>query len=375
MKILPSLAALLLLSAAASAQLNSAPQKTAVSTPSHEAQLTPIPLTSTGTMNVPSEMGRAFMFPSKCDEDGNLFIREFAGSRAQLGPVVKINPKGEHKALFDPAAFLQPTVDRADAFSPAPDGGLYQIAQKGIEKPEIYVLRFSSDGSPSSSVRLAADLEVYTFAAFPSGNFLISGVKRDVRGAKDRGKTFTAVYSADGRFLKQLSFESSNTNNDKPNSAGAGASPAAAPKAGEKEDEKEAPLLDLSAAEAGKDGNLYVMRPSSPPAVYVITPEGKIIRTLTITVSQKDVQPTAFYISGNQLAISFSGDQNQLQTLEIVDAQTGRTIRLYSYDPSLAGSDSNMVPAFGCFDANGGTFTFLALTEGSGLQIIRAGAR
>ena len=228
MKILSSLAALFFLSSAAFAQLNSAPQKTGVTTAngaSHEAQLSPIPLTSSSTLNVSSEMGRAFMFPSKCDADGNLFIREFAGIRPQLGPIVKIDAHGKRAALFDPAAFSQPSVDRADSFSPAPDGGLYQIAQKGTrmgdqdvnEKPQIYVLRFSSDGSPLSAVRLDADLEVYTFAAFPSGNFLISGVKRETKDPKDQGRTLTAVYSADGRFLKQISFESATTEKDKTN--------------------------------------------------------------------------------------------------------------------------------------------------------------
>ena len=117
------------------------------------------------------------MSGSKCDGDGNLYIRKFATDRPLLGPVVKIDPDGKRVALFDPAAFSQLALDRADAFSPASDGGMYQVAQSGVLKPRIYVLHFSSDGSTSSPTLLAADLEVYTFAAFASGSFLVSGVR------------------------------------------------------------------------------------------------------------------------------------------------------------------------------------------------------
>jgi hypothetical protein len=97
--------------------------------------------------------------------------------RPLLGPIVKIDPGGKRTAVFDPAAFSQLGLDRADAFSPAPDGGIYQIAQSGVVKPRIYVLHFASDGSASSPALLDADFEVYTFAAFAEGNFLVSGVR------------------------------------------------------------------------------------------------------------------------------------------------------------------------------------------------------
>src|SRR5712671_8155525 len=164
------------------------------------------------------------MFPAKCDADGNLYVRKYATDRPLLGPVVKIDPDGKRTSLFDPAVFSQLALDRADAFSPASDGGMYQIAQSGVLKPRIYVLHFSSDGSAASPTRLDADFEVYTFAAFADGNFLASGVKRDVQNKNDRGRNFTAVFSADGRELAQLSFqapqESAKASAKKPNTTG-----------------------------------------------------------------------------------------------------------------------------------------------------------
>ena len=317
------------------------------------------------------------MSGSKCDGDGNLYIRKVATDRPLLGPVVKIDPDGKRVALFDPVAFSQLALDRADAFSPASDGGMYQVAQSGVVKPRIYVLHFSSDGSTSSPALLAADFEVYTFAAFASGNFLASGVERDLQNKNDRGRNFTAVFSADGRELAQLSFEESRG----PRKAGAkpntgGSQPAAAQTKAQSEAqnevqndaEKAAPGLDLADAEVGSDGNLYVMRRSSPALVYVIAPSGKIMQTLKIAAPLPGSAPNAFHVSANRLAISFGNEESQSQTIVVADAQTGRRIASYS-DPT------GLETSFACYSANEGVFTFLKLGEGNALEVIRAEAQ
>lgn len=309
------------------------------------------------------------MSPAKCDADGNLYIRKFAVDRPLLGPVVKIDSDGKRSALFDPAAFSQLLLDRADAFSAAPDGGMYQIAQSGVLKPQIYVLHFSSDGSPASAVKLDAEFEVYTFAAFEDGNFLLSGVQRNVQDQKDRGRNFTAVFSADGRELAQLTFA-------KPSSAAKSAAQVGA-KTGaggkntsevKKSSDKPGPMLDGADAELGSDGNLYVMRGSSPARVYVIASSGRVMKTLKVGTAARGGAPAAFHVSGNRLAISFWNDEDDSQTVVIADAQTGRKIASYA-DPTGLG------PSLACYSANDGVFTFLKLSEGNALQVIRAEAQ
>ena len=348
------------------AQADSAVAATTSKVPLSGSTLT---LRATSTLNIPSEMGGAFMNPAKCDAEGNLYIRKLAMDRPQLGPVVKISSDGQRAALFDPTAFSQLALDRADAFSPAPDGGMYQIAQSGVLKPRIYVLHFSSDGSAASPVKLDADLEVYTFAAFADGNFLISGVQRNVLDAKDRGHNFTAVFSADGRELAQLTFaEPSNSSKSAAHGtaksqAGGGTSPE-----GKKASDQAAPMLDLADAEVGSDGNLYVMRGSSPALVYVIASSGKVIKTLKVGAAPSGGSPAAFHVSGNRLAISFWNEEDQIQTVVIADAQTGQKIATYA-DPGGLG------PSLACYSANDGVFTFLKLGEGNALQVVRAEAQ
>lgn len=320
------------------------------------APISAIALHESSRKSIASEMGGAFMFPSKCDADGNLYIRKYATDRPLLSPVVKIDAKGKRVALFDPAAFSQLKLDRADAFSPAPDGGLDQIAAVGVSKPQIYVLHFSSDGSPSSPIRLDADFQPYQFAPFADGNLLASGFQRDPQNKSDPERAFTAVFSADGRLLAQLSFE------PLPEPAHAAAKSATG------ELQKPAPTLGLADAEPAPDGNIYALRRSSPALVYVISPAGKILRTLKVNAPAPGVMPNTFHVSANRLAVSFWDDNTHSHTLVVADAQTGRRIATYS-DPTGLG------PSFACYSADDGVFTFLHLGEGNTLEVIRAEAR
>lgn len=307
------------------------------------------------------------MLPSKCDEEGNLYIRKYATDRLLLGPIAKIDTDGKRTVLFDAAAFSQLGLDRADEFTPAFDGGLYQIAQKGVVRPEIYVLHFSPDGSPSSSVRLDADFEVYTFAAFPSGNFLVSGMEREATNAKNRGSAFTAVFSADGRMLTQLSLEASAKGGRETGTSKSGPQLRTGQTTPLNVIDDAVPALDLSGADAGRDGNLYAMRASSPVLVYVISPSGNILRTLKVRGLEASI-PSSFHVSGNQLAISFYDNQNKNQMIVIIDAQTGRRVAMYSDESGVAAS-------FACFSADDEVFKFLKLGEGNALEVIRAQAQ
>ncbi len=299
------------------------------------------------------------MFPAKCDADGNLYIRKYATDRPLLGPIVKIDPQGQRAALFDPAAVSQLKLDRADAFSPAADGGLYQIAAVGIAKPQIYVLHFSPDGSPSTPIRLDADFQPFQFAAFANGSLLASGFQRGPQNTSDRGRAYTAIFSGDGRLLARLSLD------PPPDTVHATAKSAGRPAISESP--TTAPMLDLSDSEPGPDGNIYALRRSSPALIYVISSAGKILRTLKIKPPVSGVMPNTFHVSHNRLAISFWDENTNSQTLVVTDAQTGRRVATYSDADTLG-------PSFACYAADEGVFTFLHLGEGNTIEVIRAQA-
>lgn len=363
-----------------------------------------MPLRITSSTNLTSDIGAVFMPPVKCDADGNLYIRKFALNRPH-GPVIKVDPSGKPTAVFDPAVFASLALDRVDAFSPAPDGGIYQVAQSGITKPRMYVLHYSSDGTPASPTRLDADFEIYTFAAFPDGSFLISGVQRDPMDKNDHGTGVTEVFSADGRELAKLSFpEPKAKSKPKPTSAPApkgadtkaadlkpvdttsakaAADPATKPadtaiaaptpppppatSRPANANAKPAGALDLKDAEISRDGNLYVMRTSSQALVDVISPAGKIMKTLKIAPPASPAVPNSFHVSENRIALLFEDAEQQTVAIAVVDAQTGRKIAAYSGSTDFG--------SFACYSANDGVFTFLKHGDGNTLELNRAEAQ
>jgi hypothetical protein len=354
-------------SAVSSASPSSALSEVATAAPVYEPL---IALQATSTTNLSSELGGAFHPPVKCDADGNLYIRRFALNRPR-GPVIKINSEGKPTALFDPMAFSELALDRVDAFSPAPDGGIYQIAQSGITKPRIYALHYSSDGSPSSSSRLEADFEVYTFAAFGDGNFLVSGTQRDPMDKSDHGHGVTAVFSPDGRELAPVTFQepkkgSHKTAIESGAKAGEGAPRQPVQTVASADTTRTAGALDLRDAELGRDGNLYVMRASSQVLVDVVSPSGKIVKTLKIAAPLAGGIGNSFHVSENRLALLFMNG-GESPSIEVVDGQTGRKISAYSVSSDLG--------TFACYSANDGVFTFLKHGDGNVIEMIRAEAQ
>jgi hypothetical protein len=347
-----------------------------------------IGLRVTSTITLSSEITGAFTPPVKCDVDGNLYIRKFAFNRP-LGPVVKIDPDGKPTGLFDPAVFGGLGLSRVDAFTPAPDGGIYQVAQtrpaaQSGAKPRVYVLHYSSDGSPASPSGLDADFEVYTFAAFTDGSFLVSGTQRDPMDKNDHGRGVTAVFSSDGRELAQVSFQepkkkaAKTVDSAAKSVAESGAKSGAASEQAQKDSASVASVpvetpaapaksgvaLDLKDAEVSRDGNLYVMRTSSQALVDIIAPSGKIMKTLKIATPLAGATPNSFHVSENRLAVLFMSNDEKTFAIDVVDGQTGRRIAAYS--------GSNDLGSFGCYSANDGVFTFLKHGDGNVIQVIRA---
>ncbi len=78
--------------------------------------------------------------------------------------------------------------------------------------------------------------------------------------------------------------------------------------------------------------------------------------------------PSGFHVSGNRLAISFSNEEDQSQTVVVADAQTGQKIASYA-------DATGMGTSFACYSANEGVFTFLRLGEANALEVIRAEAQ
>jgi hypothetical protein len=305
-----------------------------------------IPLREISRTELTSESGGAFMNGAQCDQEGNLYLRKVATDRPLLSPVVKINAEGKREASFNPAVFPDIGLSEALAYSPSASGGLFQLGQTAGVKPQIYVLRYSSDGSPATPTRLEDSFEARTFVAFSGENFLVSGTLRETSNPSDKGRAVTAVFSSDGRKLAELRF-------DKKGSQKTETTPVA-------------PNLDLSAAEAGADGNVYALRRSSAALVYVIGAAGNVVRTIKVNPPTPGAMPNSFHVSGNQIAVSFTGgDGEYSQKFVVADSQSGQVLRTFSQQ-GTTGSE------FACYSANDGEFTFVHLGENNKIELVHA---
>ena len=234
-------------------------------------------------------------------------------------------------------------------------GNHLYVSNWGGDAPAAGDPQAKSSGSP---IHIDADFQPFQFAAFADGSLLVSGFQRDAKNRSDPARPFTAVFSADGSMLAQISFEAASKSVAPP--AKAGGQPATSAT-------KSAPMLDLSDAESSADGNIYVLRRSVPALIYAISPAGKILRTLKINPPAPGQSPNTFHVSMNRLALSFWDESTSHQSLVVAELQTGRRIATYS-DPGTLG------PTFACYSADDGVFTFLNLGEGNTLEVIRADA-
>ena len=132
MKALFSAAVLLAIASSFTASGQTVSPKHSATNPT--AQESVFPLHETSAIKVNADLG-GVSSSAKCDADGNLYVPGIPAAGPLLASVFKIDPSGKVVATYNPKDFAQLALDRADTFTPASDGGLYQIAQKGTFRP------------------------------------------------------------------------------------------------------------------------------------------------------------------------------------------------------------------------------------------------
>jgi hypothetical protein len=302
----------------------------------------------------------------QCDAKGNLFLT--------LWGAVGEDPSDRPLLMFDNAGLLRATFASSrkdlglsrleDHFEPTallPDGG---VARLVWSKDMLSVARFTVDGKLESRTTLDPPAILpYQFAMFPSGEILVSGLEQNhSRHFLSAHKSFTAIYDAHGHLVKRLLFDE-----DAEIDAAAEAGDVRytfGPMAGNRG-------ISSGKARLGSDGNVYLMRRTSPAIVYVIAATGELVRTLTIEPGNIGQMPFGMQVADRRIAMEFSlhcsGDRCEGVSFTIADAVTGRKVADYA--------DDNVFGDFACYSAKPERFTFL-LTDGERkLRMVRAAAK
>lgn len=284
---------------------------------------------------------QSITLPIKCDSDGNVYLRNPSSSPSTLD-LIKIAKDGTEKATF--RYYEAPDLKRAfvEDFAVGDDGKVFELAQ--VSRENIYVLRFSSDGHLEGQVQLltTARFEPSQFVVTNDGSFFVSGTKLSSDGGAGRPLNF--IFNGSGKLVRELSLKGDVNIDASPKSAKGSTEPDSS--------------VRFGSALLGQDGNVYLMRATSPAMIYVVSPGGGVARILKVNPPAPKDLPVTMMINGPRLAIEFSApDATDIAstTIRVLNTSTAETIRDYKIVRELS-------QALACYADD--EFTFIGDTDG-----------
>lgn len=299
-----------------------------------------IGLVPTETVVFQGEPARAIGIPVKCDSDGNVYVHPY---QLRSPPLLRLSWDGKVASFSVTSVAGFERADDSD-FAVTPDGEVYEIVALNFD--ELFLLRFARDGQYASKTKLTPPLEPHQLAMFSGGNVLVSGFEwpapeeRGKPSTKLTSKPFTAIYDASGRLVKRLSLPMEGPTKG-PTKAKTG--PAADPRA----------EVALASAATGPDDNIYYLRRSVNPTVFVISSSGEAVRTVRIAAPGKGFESETIKVTAGAIVVHFVRDNPQTQNTDslfvVADWQSGKQTAVYTAPPELGS-------AFACYTPDGFTF-------------------
>jgi len=302
--------------------------------------------------------GGSFALPTDCDEQGRFYVKLVKPGTAMEGPLLRLSAKGVLEAKFDTSNEL------VNIYGVRPNGGAVMIHLDGGAK---VVDNFGPDGKHESSVRLERPPTPFfpsQIAVFRSGEILLAGVQYH-----PAYKASTAIYDPTGHLVKQFDLDG-DAEIERAVEAG-DARYTRSPGGGNE-------AISRSVAITGDDGLVYLMRATSPAAVYVISAAGEVVRKIVISAPTDNGLPDFWLrVAKNKLAVKFrSGCDRALgfhscegTEYTVVDATTGKRLADYAADKDAAGTTA-------CYDPDADRFfTFGLTSDQDHLEIVETGPK
>jgi hypothetical protein len=284
-------------------------------------QLKSLAATATTSTTIKFEGYSNFSLPSFCDDKGRSYVKLLQPGMGMDGPVFRISNKGTVEAEFDITGTL------GNTFAVRPNGG---IAAAHLDGKTKVIDNFDPDGQRDAEVRLESPPLPFfptQIAIFPSGGILLAGTQY-----RTRDQASAAVYDHAGHLIKQLVLEGD-------------AELGRTIQAG---DHKPSPASRVdnssilrSVAITGDDGNVYLMRATSPPTIYAISSTGEVVRKIVVQGPAGAGWPKfGIRVIKNRLVVEFyrectnSLDSNSCKgtVFSVLDTSTGKPLANYSLE-------------------------------------------
>lgn len=331
---------------------------------------------------VSSELNRPIYNPVRCDAKGNIYARIYAPG--QVEPVLRVDPRGQTTKL----SFAQDT-DLRDAtaydFAVNADGEVFQAPYAdGVG----YLVRYSADGAYRGKTKLEGRFWVAHLAPLAPRNFLVTGSEITGEGTADPPsnppqRPVTLIMNDSGQVVRDLVLPGDIVKEvaATPLRSQRGAPTEAARKQGENTPEVKAseskngtdsdsdtdmamlPLL-LGDIRDGGDGYAYLLRRGSPALVYVISPSGRVRRTLKLPSPRPELMVSSMHVAAGRLALMFrqaaqkpDGEPERIPAMVVLfDASTGEKIAEYQETRKTGGT-------FACYQPPD-RFAFITSSQG-----------
>lgn len=289
-----------------------------------------------------------------CDAERNLYVR-FAAQDELATPITQITERGENKVVFEPRLQGWDRVELYD-FAVSPEGAVQALGARGRgtgpnRTVETGVFVFKEDGQFDFFFKTEDGFSAEHVAAFPDGDFLVSGWRRAAvspqdtsgRGERRTAEAYAVIYDRRGKVVKSLRMTPE------------GAS---------------FPLSALSRGSTvgGSDGNIYALIRAGKPKIYVINSSGEVVRSLDIEPPTAKSSPLEVRWAGeNRLLLQFAEEGPRKGSFAMsqsifaeVDATTGETLAQFHTNPEIGG-------VLGCYAD--GRFVFLG-TDSAGRSVL-----
>jgi hypothetical protein len=282
--------------------------------------------------------------PIQCDARGNLYFQGYDSQNLNAAPVNRISADGSEVSqisLRDAPGFEEGAVYD---FAVSLQGEVYFLAAR--KKEEFEVVRFSSNGKYESAFRVGTGISPVNLAVFSTGEILISGSQKAQYPGEREGTPLLALFDRFGRFLLELAI-------------------ARDPLPEFKLQDTIVPGMTLGIP--GDDGNIYLLRRTEPPSVFVLSSSGVTLRRVVVRPPDDSYRVSSFRVYGGRLLVEFealspepSGAQ---RVFSVWDSSTGEPIAEYVAPDSAKG-------IFACFSSEG--LTLLVNKPNAGLYLLRA---
>jgi hypothetical protein len=219
---------------------------------------------------------------------------------------------------------------------------------------DIYITSFAKDGSVKARTKLETEFfRPHHLAVFKSGEFLLSGTK-----GKDQRTPYTAVFSPDGKLLKEVVEPEDKDIESKAKSGEAGYVLKESPDFGNS-------AVTFGDAVSGSDGNVYLGRATSPALIYAVSPSGEVVRKLRIDAGRSGYGIGSIRAFKGGLAIAFGLPWQATSTIIKIVTYSGDPIAAYELTEHPVDQHS-----LACYAE--GSFTFVTTSSDNGVYVSTA---